>query len=384
MLIGTRRAFTILELIVVIVILGILALLAIPTFNAVIGRAKDSNVKTAAASFDRNLRALAAFDEAAPNRGEDVITAAGELFDVSMRATAGAGPDGASPAGNTVGETVSTINATVSHVQFTQDDTTVCLTLGTTSGAPGTVVADGCTGFTPVVVGSGSVRRSQYMAEVLALGPSLHWPMDSLTLIQDASPNDRDGAVTMYDAAALVPGVWSDGSLGVTKVAVTGPTDIGSFTAGVTTAFWLRVPTDAATTWTSYAMHAAGKGSAGSPSDTFQAYVFGNRGSNGDHGRVALYGSVNGVWSSLSPGIVVPADGAYHHIVLTYDTATGTGSTYFDGVGTSITGASGALGTNTGISYSQSVFPGMWLDEVTVVARAITAAEVSRLYRAAG
>ena len=65
--------------------------------------------------------------------------------------------------------------------------------------------------------------------------------------------------------------------------------------------------------------------------------------------------------------------------MLTYDTATGTGSTYFDGVGTSITGASGALGTNTGISYSQSVFPGMWLDEVTVVARAITSAEVGSL-----
>ena len=150
----TRQAFTILELIVVIVILGILALLAIPTFNAVIGRAKDSNVHSAAASFDRNVRALAAFDQAAPNRGADVITAARELFDVSMRATAGSGPAGASPAGNTVGSDTSTINATVARVQFTQDDATVCLTLGTASGAPGTVVAGGCTGFTPVVAES--------------------------------------------------------------------------------------------------------------------------------------------------------------------------------------------------------------------------------------
>ena len=111
------------------------------------------------------------------------------------------------------------------------------------------------------------------MVVVLALGPSLHWPMDSLTLMQDASPNDRDGAVTMYGAAALVPNTWSDGSLGVTKVTVAGPTDIGNFAAGVMTAFWLRVPTDAVTTWTGYANYAAGKGNAGSSTSTFQAYA---------------------------------------------------------------------------------------------------------------
>ena len=143
----TRKAFTLLELIVVIVILGILAALAIPTFNAVIDRAKDSNVKSAAASFDRNVRALAVFDQAAPNRGADVITAAGELSHVSMLATAGDGSGGANPDGNTVGGTSDTINVTVTHVQFTQDNATVCLTLGTSPGAPGTVVGGGCTGF---------------------------------------------------------------------------------------------------------------------------------------------------------------------------------------------------------------------------------------------
>ena len=144
MLTRTRKAFTMLELIVVIVILGILALLAIPTFNAVIGRAKDSNVQAAATSYERNLRALAGFDEAAPNRGTDVITVAGELEGVTMLATNGFDNTGANPDGNTVGVTAGTIKAVVLHVQFTQDGSVVCLTLGTASGVAGTVADNAC------------------------------------------------------------------------------------------------------------------------------------------------------------------------------------------------------------------------------------------------
>ena len=147
MLTRTRKAFTMLELIVVIVILGILALLAIPTFNAVIGRAKDSNVQSAATSYERNLRALAGFDEAKPNRGTDVIIAANELNGVVMLATDGSGTvgTGANPKGNTVGTAAGTIKAVVTHVQFTQDGSVVCLTLSATAGVAGTVADNACT-----------------------------------------------------------------------------------------------------------------------------------------------------------------------------------------------------------------------------------------------
>jgi prepilin-type N-terminal cleavage/methylation domain-containing protein len=59
----TRKAFTLLELIVVIVILGVLALIAIPTFQSVITKSKESAAKRSAESIGRNAVALAAFDQ---------------------------------------------------------------------------------------------------------------------------------------------------------------------------------------------------------------------------------------------------------------------------------------------------------------------------------
>ena len=56
-----------LELIVVIVILGILSLLAIPSFKAVIGKAKQSTITQLAASIGREVDVLASFDSDAPN-----------------------------------------------------------------------------------------------------------------------------------------------------------------------------------------------------------------------------------------------------------------------------------------------------------------------------
>ena len=124
MLTRTRKAFTMLELIVVIVILGILALLAIPTFNAVIGRAKESNVKAAAASFDRTGRALSGFDQDPPNTKSHVDEAVGEA--TTSGVTAAPVQRGAA-----VGF--------YEDVTITQDGAVVCLTLGTVSGAKGTI-----------------------------------------------------------------------------------------------------------------------------------------------------------------------------------------------------------------------------------------------------
>lgn len=61
---NSKKAFTLLELIVVIVILGILAALAIPTFAGVIDRTKDETAGISLASAARNAQAINGFEAA--------------------------------------------------------------------------------------------------------------------------------------------------------------------------------------------------------------------------------------------------------------------------------------------------------------------------------
>ena len=60
---SSKRGFTLLELIVVIVVAGILAGIAIPSFNAVKTKTAESSVVSSAESIVRNARALAALDD---------------------------------------------------------------------------------------------------------------------------------------------------------------------------------------------------------------------------------------------------------------------------------------------------------------------------------
>ena len=74
-----RKAFTLIELIIVIVVLGILATIAIVGYRAVIDRANQASAENAAKSFDRQLGAMAAFGMESnptmndPNRGQLVL-----------------------------------------------------------------------------------------------------------------------------------------------------------------------------------------------------------------------------------------------------------------------------------------------------------------------
>ena len=78
-----RKGFTLLELIVVIVVAGILAGIAIPSFNAVKTKAKESAAVQEAKAFAKEVTALAAFtqeDDAANYTDEADADSAGSYF----------------------------------------------------------------------------------------------------------------------------------------------------------------------------------------------------------------------------------------------------------------------------------------------------------------
>jgi prepilin-type N-terminal cleavage/methylation domain-containing protein len=74
-----RKAFTLIELIIVIVVLGILATIAIVGYRAVIERSNQASAENAAKSFDRQIRAQAAFgidgnpNQTNPRQGQLVL-----------------------------------------------------------------------------------------------------------------------------------------------------------------------------------------------------------------------------------------------------------------------------------------------------------------------
>ena len=71
-----RKGFTLLELIVVIVVLGILAAIAIPTFAGVISRANHSSALTTAQSFKAEADAIYAQDHAGSTGVDDAAALA--------------------------------------------------------------------------------------------------------------------------------------------------------------------------------------------------------------------------------------------------------------------------------------------------------------------
>jgi prepilin-type N-terminal cleavage/methylation domain-containing protein len=86
MLTRARKGFTLLELIVVLVILGLLAAIAIPTYQRIISESEKTSVRETAKAFSRNVIALSSLFQVYETSPRDtmVITEADSELDASV------------------------------------------------------------------------------------------------------------------------------------------------------------------------------------------------------------------------------------------------------------------------------------------------------------
>jgi len=122
----TRRAFTLLELVVAIVVLGILAALAVPAFTTVINNSKKSTATESALSVSRDAVAIAATGGTAP---------------LSAHVSAAIAESIGSPVtvvlGSNLGQPGMPANVVKYSVATSNPPTTVCVTMPTTlNGTP--------------------------------------------------------------------------------------------------------------------------------------------------------------------------------------------------------------------------------------------------------
>ena len=87
-----KKAFTMVELIVVIVILGVLAALTVPAFTSVINKSKQEVAVQEASAVAREARAIAAFDG-----GRTTLTAADFQQDLDKSTTGAQSATGSAP-----------------------------------------------------------------------------------------------------------------------------------------------------------------------------------------------------------------------------------------------------------------------------------------------
>jgi prepilin-type N-terminal cleavage/methylation domain-containing protein len=132
-----QKGFTLVELLIVIIIIGILATLVIVTFSGVQAKARDSKRQTDIGALDSHIEAFYAENGFYPTYAQ--------LTDSTWRGTNMKGLDPSAlvdPKGNSIGSTAAVVGTyTYGYVATHDDGTTAC-------SATGTADDNACTKFT--------------------------------------------------------------------------------------------------------------------------------------------------------------------------------------------------------------------------------------------
>jgi len=302
--------FTLLELIVVIVILGVLALLAIPTFSSVLSKSHYATLTATGQALGRDAAALAAFDREAP--ADDVnaqTTAISEL--PSAEVTASNPADG--------------------QVTLTQGAYSVCVTFGTTLDSEGSVTTGPCT------------NTSVYQQAVLNYGPEVYWPLSDASgpTAKDISGNNITGN---YTSSGVTYGVAPPSTvIGGTAVAFNGTS--GEVCSTLPTAV---AGNYSIVGWENMSSLPTVNNGDPAPFGTLGYYGFSGIGVRSDDHLTVVYDTYS--WQETSA--LLPTTG-WHQFALTM-TSGGGGTIYIDGVQVATTSSSIGAGTIICVGGHQS------------------------------
>jgi prepilin-type N-terminal cleavage/methylation domain-containing protein len=199
-----RHAFTLIELVVVVVIIGILAAIAVVGFGSLIDKTRQERVNAAARSFDREYRALLAYETGVVGWDDVSNDNYVDLSDIADDVVAGS--SGAT--------TLAVVDAGEDTVTFTQDGRTACIQLSNDPAVPSAFCGATTPGTTPE---TGSTALSMTIDTTKSWGTTFTVPLNgTVNATIDWGDSGASGCPTTVTAGLPVCTYASEGTYTIT------------------------------------------------------------------------------------------------------------------------------------------------------------------------